>query len=149
MVTQDEDFPRGTKQPGPREVKDRRLKVLIADAGHSYRKFLKHVLESTGDLKVVGEAADREEVVRLAHQLKPDVVLMDINLQGTDAFDVTWRIKARLPETKVIMLSVLDGETYRKAAAKCGADAFLFKSAEISELLSVIRWGRSAPRHRV
>jgi len=96
-------------------------------------------LESIGDLKVAGEAADAEEVVRLARQLKPDVVLMDIDLHGTDA---TSHIKAHVPETKVIMVSVINGETYRKAAAKCGADAFLTKSAQISELLSVIGWER-------
>jgi len=117
------------------------VKVLIADAKHQYRRFIKQVLERRGDLKVVGEAADGEEVIRLAHRLKPDVVLMDIDLQGTDAFDATQYIKTRLPGTKVIMLSVLEGETYRKAAAKYGADAFLPKSAEISELLSVIGGG--------
>ena len=117
------------------------MKVLIADAKHQYRRFIKQVLERRGDLKVVGEAADGEEVIRLAHRLKPDVVLMDIDLQGTDAFDATQYIKTRLPGTKVIMLSVLEGETYRKAAAKYGADAFLPKSAEISELLSVIGGG--------
>jgi len=98
---------------------------------------------------VAGEAADAEEVVRLARQLKPDVVLMDIDLHGTDAFDATSHIKAHVPETKVIMVSVINGETYRKAAAKCGADAFLPKSAQISELLSVIGWGRLAMHHRV
>src|SRR5947209_1314576 len=98
------------------------VRLLIADAIHSYRRFVKQVLESTGDLKVVGEAADGEEVVRVAHQLQPDVVLVDIDLRGTDAFDATQRIKARLPGTKVIM------EAYRKAAAKHGADAFLLKT---------------------
>jgi len=117
------------------------VKVLIADAKHQYRRFIKQVLERRGDLKVVGEAADGEEVIRLAHRLKPDVVLMDIDLQGIDAFDATQYIKTRLPATKVIMLSVLEGETYRKAAAKYGADAFLPKGAEISELLSVIGGG--------
>ena len=87
---------------------------------------------------MAGEAADAEEVVRLARQLKPDVVLMDIDLHGTDA---TSHIKAHVPETKVIMVSVINGETYRKAAAKCGAD--------VSELLSVIGWGRLAMHHRV
>ena len=93
-------------------------------------------------MKVVGEAADGEEVVRVAHQLEPDVVLVDIDLRGSDAFEATQRIKARLPGTKVIMLSVLEGEVYRKAAAKHGADAFLLKSAEISQLLPAIRRGK-------
>ncbi len=124
------------------------MKVLIADAEHEYRRFIKQILERQGDLKVVGEAADGEEVIRLAHQLKPDVVLMDIDLQGTDAFSATRHIRTWLPETKVIMLSVLEGEAYRKAAAKHGADVFLPKNAEISEFLSAIRRGSPASRHR-
>ena len=125
------------------------VRLLIADAVHSYRRFVKQVLESTGDLKVVGEAADGEEVVRLAQQSKPDVVLMDIDLPELDGLEAIRRIKAAQPGTKVIILSILEGETYRKAAAKLGADAFLLKGAEISELLSVVGWGRPAPRHRV
>ncbi len=66
---------------------------------------------------------------------------MDIDLHGIDAFDATSHIKAHVPEIKVIMVSVINGETYRKAAAKRGGDAFLPKSAEISELLSAIGWG--------
>src|SRR5437870_7082042 len=148
MNSRDEGVLRGPRQPGSGAARNS-VRLLIADAIHSYRRFVKQVLESTGDLKVVGEAADGEEVVRVAHQLQPDVVLVDIDLRGTDAFDATQRIKARLPGTKVIMLSVLEGEAYRKAAAKCGADAFLSKSAEISDLLSVIGRGRLAMRHRV
>ncbi len=125
------------------------MKVLIADAKHEYRRFIKQILERQGDLKVVGEAADGEEVIRLAHRFKPDVVLMDIDLHGPNAFDATQYIKVRLPATKVIMLSVLDGETYRKAAAKYGADAFLPKNAEISELLSVIGGRARPPRRRL
>ena len=93
---------------------------------------------------MVGEA-----VVRLAQQSKPDVVLMDIDLPDLDGLEAIRRIKAAQPGTKVIVLSAVDGETYRKAAAKLGADAFLLKGAEISELLSVVGWGRPAPRHRV
>ena len=69
------------------------MRLLIADAIHSYRRFVKQVLESTGDLKVVGEAADGEEVVRLAQQLKPDVALMDIDLPDLDGLEAPRGIK--------------------------------------------------------
>src|SRR5713226_940245 len=127
-------------QPGSTQAGDP-VRVLIADSEQGFRRYIRRILERQPDLNVVGEAVDGEEVVRVAHQLQPDVVLVDIDLRGTDAFDATKYIKARLPGTKVIMLSVLEGETYRKAAAKYGADAFLPKSAEISELLSVIGGG--------
>ena len=144
MNSRDEGVLRGPRQPGSGAARNS-ARLLIADAMHSYRRFIKQVLESTGDLKVVGEAADGEEVVRLAQQLKPDVVLMDIDLPDLDGLEAIRRIKAAQPGTKVIMLSLLDGETYRKAAAKLGTDAFLLKGAEISELLSVVAW-RDRPR---
>src|SRR5437899_9387313 len=97
MNSRDEGVLRGPRQPGSGAARNS-ARLLIADAIHSYRRFVKQVLESTGDLKVVGEAADGEEVVRVAHQLQPDVVLVDIDLRGTDAFDATQRIKARSEE---------------------------------------------------
>jgi len=120
------------------------MKVLLADKSPAFRAFMRQVLDVERDLKVVGEAADAEEVVRLTQQLKPDVVLIDIDLPGLDGLEATRRVKAWLPATKVIMLSVVDGEIYRNTAAKHGADGFLPKGAPVSEILSVIRHGGSA-----
>src|SRR5712692_6208622 len=77
---------------------------------------------------------------------KPEVVLIDIDLHGTDAFEATRRIKTSLPATKVIMLSVLEGEAHRKAAAKYGADVFLLKTAEISAQKSRLAYGEAERR---
>ncbi len=109
------------------------MKVLLADKSPAFRAFMRQVLDVERDLKVVGEAADAEEVVRLTQQLKPDVVLIDIDLPGLDGLEATRRVKAWLPATKVIMLSVVDGEIYRNTAAKHGADGFLPKGAPVSE----------------
>ena len=141
MKTRGKGVPPKRAQPGSTQAGDP-VRVLIADSEQGFRRYIRRILERQPDLKVVGEAADGEEVVRVTHQLEPDVVLVDIDLRGTDAFDATQRIKARLPGTKVIMLSVLEGEVYRKAAAKHGADAFLLKTEEISQFLPVIRRGR-------
>ena len=135
MKTRGKGVPPKRAQPGSTQAGDP-VRVLIADSEQGFRRYIRRILERQPDLKVVGEAADGEEVVRVAHELEPDVVLVDIDLRGTDAFDATQRIKARLPGTKVIM------EAYRKAAAKHGADAFLLKTAEISQFLPVIRRGR-------
>ncbi len=124
------------------------MKVLLADVSPAFRTFIRQILEVAWDVNVAGQASDAEEVVRLAQQLKPDVVLMDIDLPGPDSLEATRRIKAWLPETKVIMLSAVDGETYRNTAAKSGADGFLPKSASVSEILSVIRHGGSAKAAR-
>ena len=115
------------------------MRALIADAEQGFRRFIRRILDRQPDMNVVGQASDAEEVVRLAQQLKPDVVLIDIDLPGLDGLEATRHIKASLPGTKVIMLSAVDGETYRNTAAKHGADGFLPKSAPVSEILSVIR----------
>src|SRR3989454_12172978 len=100
------------------------MKVVLADGSPAFRTFMRQVLEVAWDVNVAAQARDAEEVVRLAQQLKPDVVLMDIDLPGLGGLEATRRIKASLPGTKVIMLSAVDGETYRNTAAKHGADGF-------------------------
>ena len=114
------------------------MRALIADAEQGFRRFIRRILDRQPDMNVVGQASDAEEVVRLAQQLKPDV-LIDIDLPGLDGLEATRHIKASLPGTKVIMLSAVDGETYRNTAAKHGVDGFLPKSAPVSEILSVVR----------
>src|SRR5437899_11070699 len=96
-------------QPGSTQAGDP-VRVLIADPEQGFRRYIRRILERQPDLKVVGEAADGEEVVRVAHELEPDEIRRATGMQGADAFDATQRIKARLPGTKVIMLSVLEGE---------------------------------------
>jgi two-component system response regulator DesR len=88
---------------------------------------------------LVGEASDGEEGVRLAHQLKPDVILMDIDMPGTNGLQATRRIKESLAGATVLLLSAWDSEAYRQGAADCGADNYLLKTTPISEFLSVLR----------
>ena len=146
MNSRDEGVLRGPRQPGSGAARNS-ARLLIADAMHSYRRFIKQVLESTGDLKVVGEAADGEEVVRLAQQLKPDVVLMGIDLPDLDGLEAPRGIKPpSLGQRSSCYRSSMGKPT---AKLQLGTDAFLLKGAEISELLSVVGWGRPAPRHRV
>src|SRR2546427_12373477 len=141
MSTRDEGVLRGPRQPGAGAGRNS-VRLLIADAMHSYRRFVKQVLESTGDPKVVGEA-----VVRLAQQSKPDVVLMDIDLPDLDGLEAIRRIKAAQPGTKVIVLSAVDGETYRKAAARHRR----LPAQRCRDLGTSLccRVARSAARHRV
>lgn len=100
------------------------MRVLIVEDNNEYRKLLRRVLEQEQDLELVAEATDGEECLRLAQQLKPDVILMDINMPGTNGLQATRRIKEDLAGTVVIILSGLDSEGYREHAADCGADAF-------------------------
>jgi len=114
------------------------VKVLIADDEQVYRSFIRRLLAKDSDVDVVGEAVDGEEAVNLSKQLKPDVVLMNLEMPGVDGLEATRRLKESHGGTKVIMVSDSGDEASRQAAAKCGADAFFLKSADISHLMSAI-----------
>jgi len=116
------------------------MRVLIVDDNNEYRRFLRQILEVQQDwMLLVGEASDGEEGVRLAQQLKPDVILMDIDMPGTNGLQATRRIKHSLAGATVLLLSAWDSAAYRQGAADCGADNYLLKTMPISEFLSVIR----------
>lgn len=115
------------------------LKILLADESREFRKFVRRLSEVEWDIEVVGEATNGHELLPLARQLKPDVVLADIALSGMEGLEGARRIKAEMPRTRVILLSVIDEDALRIAAAKYGADGFLLKDAPIAELFSYIR----------
>jgi pilus assembly protein CpaE len=120
------------------------VRVLIVDDNNEYRKYLRRVLSAQEDLIVENEAADGEDAILLAQQLKPDVILMDFNLPGIDGLNATRRIKEQLARTAVIILS--NDESCRDSAVSFGADAFLSKSSSLSEILAVVR--RMEPNKR-
>ena len=122
------------------------MRVLIVDDNNEYRRLLRRILEEQQDLMLVAEASDGEEGVRLARELKPDVILMDIDMPGTNGLQATRRIKAGLAGATVLLLSAWDSEAYRQGAADCGADTYLLKTMPISEFLSVLR--RVRPSHQ-
>src|ERR1700739_1559618 len=113
------------------------MRVLLIDDNDEYRKLLRRILEE--DLVLVAEASGGEEGVRVAQQFKPDVILMDLDMPGTDGFDATRRIKQSLTSATILLLSAVDSEAYRERAAECGADAYLLKTMSIFQILSVIR----------
>ena len=117
------------------------MRVLIVDDSFGYRRLLRRVLEAQRDVTLVFEAADGEEGLRLAQQFKPDVVLMDIDMPGsdTDGLEATRLIKESLAGAAVLILSALDNDAFRQRAKECGADAYLAKGVSIFEILSAIR----------
>ncbi|MGH9730943.1 MAG: response regulator [Candidatus Acidiferrales bacterium] len=125
----------------PQEV--HMLKILIADESREFRKFIRRVSEAEQDLEVAGEATIGPELLTLARQLKPDVALVDVALSGMGGLEGARRIKLELPDTRVILLSLVDESAVRDAAMRYGADAFLSKGAPISEILTQIRGRRS------
>jgi DNA-binding NarL/FixJ family response regulator len=115
------------------------MRVLIVDDNNGYRKLLRRILEEHQDLVLVAEASGGEEGVRLAQHFKPDVILMDIDMPGTNGLEATRRIKQSVAGTTVVILSALDNKAYRESAAECGADTYLLKTTSISEILAALR----------
>jgi len=110
---------------------------LIADDNDVFRGEIKRLLEGEPEV-CVAEAGDGEEALRLAQELRPDIVLMDVVMPRMDGLEATRRIKAVQPETKVIILTVYDEEPYREAARESSADAFLLKKTVMAELIPTI-----------
>lgn len=115
------------------------LKVLVVDDHRLVREGLVSLLRLNPEIEVVGEASGGEEAVARARGLRPDVVLMDIGMPGMNGITATRLIKKDLPETKVIMLTMLDQEGYVYEAVKAGATGYLLKNTSLDELVKAIK----------
>jgi DNA-binding NarL/FixJ family response regulator len=96
------------------------------------------VLEAQPDIEVVGEAADGAAAIELARAARPDVVLMDVRMPGTDGIAATAAITAELPDTRVLVLTTFDLDEYAFGGLRAGASGFLLKDARPEELLAAI-----------
>ncbi|PBC75481.1 LuxR family two component transcriptional regulator [Streptomyces sp. TLI_235] len=113
--------------------------VLIVDDQPLQRYGFRMLLESQPDTAVVGEAGHGAEAVRLAAELRPDVVLMDIRMPGMDGIEATRLIVAAGGRSRVLVLTTFDLDEYAHAALRAGASGFLLKDARPEELLAGIR----------
>lgn len=113
------------------------IQILIVDDRAVVRNELRHVLELTGTVTVTGEAADGWEALRLAETLKPDIVLMDLEMPGLDGFEATRRIKTLNLARAVIIFTVYADAVNRQKAQEAGADAFVVKGADLRTLLDL------------
>ncbi|MFJ5995572.1 response regulator [Streptomyces sp. NPDC092370] len=113
--------------------------VLIADDQPLQRFGSRMLLESQDDMTVVGEAANGSEAVRMAAELHPDVVLMDIRMPGLDGIEATRRITAAGARTRILIVTTFDLDEYAYAGLRAGASGFLVKDAQPEELLAGIR----------
>ncbi|UFU07438.1 response regulator [Ruania halotolerans] len=115
------------------------ISVLLVDDQSLLRMGFRMVLEAEDDLEVVGEASDGATGIRMAGELSPDVVLMDVRMPGTNGIEATAAIVAHRPETRVIILTTFDLDEYAFAGLRAGASGFLLKDTEPSELVAAIR----------
>jgi len=117
------------------------ITVLLADDQALVRAGFRALLDAQPDITVIGEAADGAEAARVAADTRPDVVLMDIRMPGTDGLEATRRITSdpSLAATRVLMLTTFDDDEYVFEAVRIGASGFLVKDTEPVELLRAVR----------
>lgn len=113
--------------------------VLIVDDNAQFRVLLREIVAEEPDLHVVGEAADGAEAMRLALELRPDILLLDLGLPQVNGLEVLRWGKAARPESKVIIVTVHDEDAYHQAAEASGADAFLLKKTLGTDLLPTLQ----------
>lgn len=115
------------------------IRVLVADDQQLMRTALEHFVATTEDLEVAGSAADGEEAVAVARQVRPDVVLMDMQMPRLDGVGATARITAELPDTRVLAITTFSSEQYLVPALQAGASGYLVKDAPPSEVTEAVR----------
>ncbi|WP_328808510.1 response regulator transcription factor [Nonomuraea montanisoli] len=115
------------------------IRVVLADDQPLVRAGLRTVLEGTADAHVVGEAGTGAQAVRLARELRPDVVLMDIRMPGMDGIEATQMITSGPPATRVVILTTFDDDDNVYAALRAGASGFLVKDMALDDILTAVR----------
>ncbi|MCA9564256.1 MAG: response regulator transcription factor [Myxococcales bacterium] len=115
------------------------IRLLLADDHSIVRQGLRALIETQSDLTVVAEAGNGREAVQRAIEETPDVVVMDLAMPHLNGVEATRQIRAELPNTKVLVLSMHAGEEYVRPAVRAGASGYLLKGAGLQDLTSAIR----------
>ncbi len=123
----------------PTAVKEAVIGVFLVDDHQLVRQGLRTILKRAPGIEVVGEASSGEEALALVKEIKPDVILMDIRMDGTDGFKSLKQIKKVCPDTAFIMLTVYDSELYAAEAIRTGASGYITKDCTRELLINGIR----------
>jgi DNA-binding NarL/FixJ family response regulator len=115
------------------------IRVLLADDQELVRSGFRLILDLAEGIEVVGEAGDGQQAVRLAKELRPDVVLMDVRMPGLDGIEATRRLGQAGVEARVLVLTTFDLDEYVYAAVRAGASGFLLKDAPREQLVTAVR----------
>jgi DNA-binding NarL/FixJ family response regulator len=115
------------------------IRILVVEDHTLVREGLVAMLDGQEDIDVVGEAEDGKEALRLADELRPDVLLLDLRIPEIDGLEVLKRVKADQPGIRVLVLTVHDEQAYVAEAVVSGADGYLLKTVNHAELADAIR----------
>jgi DNA-binding NarL/FixJ family response regulator len=128
------------------------IKVLLVDDHRLVREGLSSLLAAYDNIKVVGEAADGRQAVRLAQSLTPDVIVMDIAMEGLNGIEATKQIVDSCPNCRVVILSMHATSEYIHNSFRAGATGYLLKESagqEVVEAITVVAQGRKYLSHRL
>jgi len=114
------------------------IRIVIADDHPVFRFGLRALLNAMPDTEVVGEVTSGEEVIALAGSVRPDVILMDINMPGVKGIEATRRIRETNPDIRILIVTMLEDDSVF-AAVRAGARGYVVKGAEPTEVLRAIR----------
>ncbi len=116
-----------------------RKRIVIAEDHTILREGLKAMLASNAELEVIGEAEDGREAVKVALQLKPDLMLMDLSMPKLNGIEAIKEIKRQMPDIKILVLTVYKTEEYVLASLQAGANGYILKEANHAEFLMAIK----------
>src|SRR5262245_31996569 len=115
------------------------IRILLADDHNIVRKGLRGTLEEYDGWSVCGEASNGRDAVRLAMELKPDIVVLDLTMPELNGIEATWQIKKSLPQTEILIFTMHDTEEMILRAFEAGARGFVLKSNDELELVEAIK----------
>ncbi|QSZ27900.1 response regulator transcription factor [Aceticella autotrophica] len=115
------------------------INILIADDHALIRQGLKKLIEMEKDMKVVAEVSNGEEAYKIARELMPDIILMDINMPRSNGIKAAKMLKEENSNTKIIFLTIYDDREYLIEAFKIGVEGYVLKDADSDELIKAIR----------
>ncbi len=116
----------------------KRLRILLADDHKIVRDGLRLLIDTHGDMRVVGEAATGKEAITKALELKPDVVVMDLSMPELNGLQATERLKLELPNLKIVALTAHEDESYLTQLCKAGAAGYVLKRSAGEDLIEAI-----------
>ena len=122
------------------------ITILIADDHEIFRQGLHMLLSAQPDLTVVGQAADGLQAIQMAERLRPTVAVVDMVMPGLNGSEVVYQIRQRLPETRVVVLSMHNDESYVLTALQYGANGYVLKDSSASDLVQAVRAAAAGQR---